>query len=390
MPTRDWRTVGELLADSDALARETLLDVLADRGVAMLRAWRQVVQSAGRLWSVLPPASLASATEPDLMIRLQTVGRGIGRSVSVNRWPGSGPADQRLAQVAYNFSRAVHLAERFGRDVQPTTPEIRADIAAARSRVVHALYVGAHGTSLALIEYQKVIRDGLETASRRSMPGSDQPNPKDVAGAQVMINRMGVFEQLAGNYVAAHPVTLAALGEVAVTPRATRLQSALAGWDIQVHRTLASQPDSPDLVRVGRVQALIAAAAGVVAEAAAATGKVDRGMVQRLTPTLDAGQVAWTLAAKRWSELTSLDGRADPALIRAASEVRAAVAATAFTQTGWASPDQLAGRLDLAKTVKTLQLALVASVDVAYLAREVAAIGRGFTAPARVIARTVF
>jgi hypothetical protein len=164
----------------------------------------------------------------------------------------------------------------------------------------------------------------------------------------------------------------------------------LAGWDIQVHRTLASQPDSPDLVRVGRVQALIAAAAGVVAEAAAATGKVDRGMVQRLTPTLDANQVAWTLAAKRWSELTSLDGRADPALIRAASEVRAAVAATAFTQTGWASPDQLAGRLDLAKTVKTLQLALVASVDVAYLAREVAAIGRGFTAPARVIARTVF
>jgi hypothetical protein len=36
--------------------------------------------------------------------------------------------------------------------------------------------------------------------------------------------------------------------------------------------------------------------------------------------------------------------------------------------------------------VKTLQLALVASVDVAYLAWEVAAIGRGFTAPARVIA----
>lgn len=249
VPMRDWRTVGELLADSDALARETLLDVSADQGPAMLRAWGQVVQSAARLWSVLPPASLAPATEPDLMIRLQAVGRGIGRSVSVNRWPGPGPTDERLSQIAYNLSRAANLVERFGRDVQPTTPEIRGDIAAARSRVMHALYVGAHGTTVALTEYQKDLRDRLETASRRHTPLSDRPNPKNVAAAQVMIDRLGVFEQLGAAYVAAHPVALAALGEVAVTPRATRLQSALAGWDIQVHRTLASQPDSPDLVR---------------------------------------------------------------------------------------------------------------------------------------------
>ncbi len=178
MPARDWRTVGELLADSDALARETLLDVSADQGPAMLRTWPQVVQSAARLWSVLPPASLAPPTEPDLMIRLQAVGRGIGRSVSVNRWPGSGPTDERLSQVAYNLARAANLVERFGRDVQPTTPEIRGDIAAACSRVMHALYVGAHGTSVALIEYQKSLRDQLEAAARRSTPLSDRPNRK--------------------------------------------------------------------------------------------------------------------------------------------------------------------------------------------------------------------
>lgn len=48
--------------------------------------------------------------------------------------------------------------------------------------------------------------------------------------------------------------------------------------------------------------------------------------------------------------------------------------------------EQLVQPVDLDKTVGTFQLALVASVDVAYLAGEVAAIGRGFTAPARVIA----
>jgi hypothetical protein len=35
-----------------------------------------------------------------------------------------------------------------------------------------------------------------------------------------VINRLGVFEQLAAGYVAAHPITLAAFGEVANTPRA--------------------------------------------------------------------------------------------------------------------------------------------------------------------------
>ena len=46
MPARDRRTVGELLASSDALSRETLLDVSASQGPAMVRTWGQVVQSA--------------------------------------------------------------------------------------------------------------------------------------------------------------------------------------------------------------------------------------------------------------------------------------------------------------------------------------------------------
>src|SRR5215217_2977090 len=48
------RTVGELLADCDALARETLLDATFDRAPAMVRSWNQLVGSAAELWAALP------------------------------------------------------------------------------------------------------------------------------------------------------------------------------------------------------------------------------------------------------------------------------------------------------------------------------------------------
>ena len=49
-----WRTVGELLADSDELARETLLDATPDHAPAMVRSWNQLVRSAAELGAVLP------------------------------------------------------------------------------------------------------------------------------------------------------------------------------------------------------------------------------------------------------------------------------------------------------------------------------------------------
>jgi hypothetical protein len=126
VPARDQRTVGELLADSDALSRDTLLDVTPSQGPAMVRAWSPVVQSAAQLWAVLPPVSLAAPSGPDLMVRLRGLGEGIARSTA-GHWPGPGPQDQRLLEIARNLSRARDLVERYGRDVQPTGAETRAD-----------------------------------------------------------------------------------------------------------------------------------------------------------------------------------------------------------------------------------------------------------------------
>ena len=133
MPTRDRRTVGELLADCDALSREMLLDVSANQGPAMVRTWGQVVQSAARLWAALPPISVAAPSGPDLMVRLRVIGDGIARSTSAGGWAGLESMDERLLEIARNLSRAADLVERYGQDVEPTSAETRADITAARA-----------------------------------------------------------------------------------------------------------------------------------------------------------------------------------------------------------------------------------------------------------------
>jgi hypothetical protein len=138
--------------------------------------------------------------------------------------------------------------------------------------------------------------------------------------------------------------------------------------------------------RQPRVQALITGTAGVLTDAAARKGHIDHEIMQRLAPALEANQVAWSRAAKRWGELTNPASRTDPTLVAAASEVRAAIAAAAINPTGWATPDRLASRLDLPDAVKTLHLSMVASVDIAYVVRDTAADHPGLTAPARIIA----
>jgi len=251
---------------------------------------------------------------------------------------------------------------------------------------MHTLYVAAHGTALAITEHAKDLQDQLQMDTRRRRPMAQRPSSHEIKAAQALSIRFGVFEQLVGAYVAAHPVTPAVLAEIRPVPQASRLQSVLASWDIQAHRTIVANPDAADLVRVSRIQALIASATAVVSEAAASQGIVDRQVVQRTIPLLDETQVAWSQVARRWAELTSPESRVDPLLVRAASEVRATVVATASNPTGWATPDEIAGRVDLTRAMSALHLNMASSLDVAYLTRDIAATSPTLTAPARQIA----
>jgi hypothetical protein len=376
----DHRTVGELFADSDELARETLLDATPDHAPAMVRSWNQLVGSAAELWAVLPSVP-HSPSELDPMERLRAVGEAIGRSVTAGHWPGQGPTDEHLTQIADNLSRARHLVQPHGRPSQQAPPETQRDSQDLHGQLMHTLYVAAHGTAVALGAHVTDLQHRLAAGTRRLEPLGERPTALEITAAQGMIARFDGFERLAGGYLFGLPANPDQVREAAPT----RLETALAAWEVQAHRTLANHPDPADLVRVARVQALITSTTSVLTEGAARKGHIDGDVLQRLMPALEANQVAWSRAAKRWGELTNPASRTDPALVAAASEVRAAIAAAATNPTGWATPDQLASRLDLPKTIKTLHLSMVASVDIAYVVRDTAADHPGLTAPGRII-----
>ena len=171
MPAPDRRTIGELLADSDALARETLLDATPENARAMVRSWNQLVASAVHLWAALAsrPDSMSGS---DPMERLRVVGQAIGRSVHAGHWPGHGPTDDHLSEISDNFSRAGHLIERHGRSSQTANTDRDAHAPDLRGQVMHTLYVAAHGTAVALGAYVAELQHRLEIGSRRRHAGS--------------------------------------------------------------------------------------------------------------------------------------------------------------------------------------------------------------------------
>jgi hypothetical protein len=134
----DHRTVGALLADSEELARETLLDATPDQALAMVRSWRQLVGSAAELWAVLP-STPDSPSELDPMELLRAAGEAIGRRVNPGHWPGQGPTDEHLTQIAHNLSRARHLVEPHGHHSQQAAPETQRDNQDLHGQVMHTL-----------------------------------------------------------------------------------------------------------------------------------------------------------------------------------------------------------------------------------------------------------
>jgi hypothetical protein len=250
---------------------------------------------------------------------------------------------------------------------------------------MHTLYVAAHGTAVALGAYVAELQHRLEVGTRRRQSMAERPTTLEITEAQGMIARFSGFEQLAAAYMFGQPPPSADPGQPKAAAAATRLETALAAWEVQAHRTLAGNPDPADLVRIARVQALIISTTSVISEAAAARGHLDEDVMQRLGPALEAGQVAWSRAARRWGELTNPASRTDPALAGAASELRSAIRAAATNQGGWATPDQLATRVNLPAAVRSLHLSIVASIHIAYVVRDTAADQPGLTAPARII-----
>jgi hypothetical protein len=205
VPAPDRRTIGELLADSDALARETLLDARPDM------------------------------SESDPMEGLRLVGEAIARSVRAGHWPGHGPSDDHLTEIADNLSRARHLVERDGRTSGPATADRQADTPDIHGQVMHTLYVAAHGTAVALGGYVTELQHRLEVGTRRRQPMAERPTTLEITEAQAMIARFSGFEQ---------PWLLGRFKRTARWPP-TRIRPTWCGSPVCRHSSLAPRASSP-------------------------------------------------------------------------------------------------------------------------------------------------
>ena len=121
----------------------------------------------------------------------------------------------------------------------------------------------------------------------------------------------------------------------------------------------------------------------------AATSHIDAlSYRHRLSPALESTQESWTHTAGRWNDLISpATRRTDRELIAAGAELHAAMLEITGDKTSLARPEVIAGRVDLAASARTLQQALAAAVDLAYVIRDIAAHDQRLTGPARTLSR---
>lgn len=360
----DRRSVGELLRDADHLARDLLLDLDGDQAAALLRTWGETVQAAAELWRSLPaPTPTAQGrADAEILARLQAHAQRMHRRQLTVGWPGDGPADGRLLRIAETFIRAAALVDRF--HTQPPRPGllsvVRADVLAARTRVIHTLHVASHGTGLA-------VRQHVQDELRRTHGSRDLRETRAVPRGTEALRRLEVFERLAGAYVGRRFVAAAEGEHQPPMSGAGRLHAALVRWDIHGHRVTAYAPTPANFALTAATQAYLSSSAFAVVRAGAEAGEFDPAVRVRAQPALEATQAAWTDVASQWRRLTDTStARTDPDLLATAAEVRAALLEITHRTTSPARSVEVAARVDLPEAGHILQQALAAAVDLAH------------------------
>ena len=353
----DGRSVGELLLDADLTARASLWDPNPAGAKARVRSWGEVAEAAAELWANIP-----DETADPSMGRITILAQGLHRTHVRAGWPGTGPGDPDLEATATALARAAELVQARQRPDTPLSPDGTLDAEGARTRLMHAVYVASHGVSVALAHHLTDLHRRLD--SRQTIPHGDS-----VRHAHDTKRRLDAIEHLAGAYLHDRwPTALA--GEHRDPPEQGRLAHALAGWDLQAHRTLAAPPTTPNLEWIARTQQGLVITTAVIGAAAAHQGQLDPSDVERARPALANLEHAWAVLA---GDLARLNGRhrvIDPALLLAGREVQAAVREITHQHAGYATPAAMATRADLALTVGSLRASLTAAVDLAHVTRD--------------------
>ena len=386
--TGDVRSVGELLIDADYHARTLLLDAEATAAPGLLRSWVDTVASAVDLWNSFPGRDYAGPDAHRTIERVTELATSIRADLATARWPGTGASDHRMHAIDDNLTRARELVDKYGDELQPHVTRVHKDLEAARTRVVHTLYIATHGVGVALSE------DGRQRAANPSRvealrAATSYRGRYEVGPGVRWADRLGVVERVLGCYL--RPGRYAeALAHEQAAPAVglPRLREALARFDIQTHRTLVEAPNPGNLVLATRTQGMFFGAALVLARAAAETGHVDPAGVDpaRLEQVLTAAGEAWMSLGRRWRDLMHPGSRLDPALSAAAGQLRAACRELTHDGDRLASQARVAQRVDLAAAMPVIAQYVDAAAELAQATRP-ALRDPDLSAPTRAVVR---
>lgn len=370
----DKRSVGELIAANDALARSLLggaVDYLDAR--PLMRSWPDLASAANQLWDAMPERPGTPLYDAHAVREVTRMASGVAKSMwqgRGNHYPGVGPGDARLDEMTANFDRAAQLVENaVQRDglTAHRQPE-GADLEAAQTRTLHALYVATHGVGMALRDEQRYL---ARPDVQRQMINKNLP---DVVGG--LRERFASAERVLSSHLSGRwPGRVE--GEHREAPAAghgtERLKEAFARWDLAAHRALSHSPTPSVAYVVSNTEGAMMRAGQALIGAAAIKDHVDPQQYHdRLEPALASAGARYDAASGLWQRLRPMDATVDKNLVVAAREVAAALRELTRDGAIHAGPDLIAERADLRGISQIMQTALAASAEIAASLQDVA------------------
>ena len=334
-------SVGELLQDADATARDLLFAPEGHQAAAMVRSWTPLVSAAAGLLQTLPgPAGAGSELTRELLERAQS----LTAAAEDLAWPAAGGGgDLRLDQITSNLDTAARLIRDHPLDVHDPAhgpgPAALADVDAARAAALHALHMATHAVGLALREHVQETR----------ITRSDRPSVS-IRGAGWR-QRAEALEQLLWPELPGFPRALAGLRTARPEESSEdRVPAALEAWRVQANRVLANNPNPASLALIAKVQGMTAAPTAILTSAGVLAEEI---VPDRVAQACQETGTAWSTLADRWRDLAETH-TSDPALAQAAAELRAACRELTHNPDGPAAAEQITARPGIATATRAL------------------------------------
>ena len=376
-------TVAELLHDCAREVRSIMWDITTLNGPELAAAWPAFATAAGE--------ALAAVPCPDPAARLLAA-RMAGPRPRPNRWgpPVDADPDPHLLAAGAGLTAVAGLLARHA--TPPTSAGAAHDGDLARRRIVEALVIGAHATSLGLFEHAS--RLSLARAGITSQyPGTGRAAAgATLAQSRRLASELDTLQAHGTHYLAeAGGREPRRDGRSFVDP--DRLPHVLAAWEVTTMRVLhASPPSVRDLAGVAHAEQALLVHTMVILNAAAKVAVIDiEGVTGQIGPRLADAHRAWGDVAASWpAQMTT---SAPPALttVEASAELHQALGEITREGNGWATAALIDERVHLRQVTAQLRDALGAgslcAERFAELPDELARAGQ-LRAPARLLGAT--